>query len=261
MDSSSWLTPPSLDVQTSGVRPSGAELLQLVDTTDPAFMHIAAVLRQLRDAGVTLDAATVAEAVEAGRQRWTDAQAPPVPQAPIAPAFDSIVYYLLRGPLVKIGTTRDPASRFASLMPDRILAVEPGRQPLERQRHVQFTRLRVGTSEYFEQAPDLSAHIEAVRKQYGTPNPDWPTTENLTRSRTDFYPAPPPALSPEMVTVAEAARRLTIRVNTVSNWVYRGLVKPVSRNELGRPLYLLDDMSFLADRSSALADSRTIQVL
>ncbi|WP_329184091.1 hypothetical protein [Actinacidiphila glaucinigra] len=46
-------------------------------------------------------------------------------------------------------------------MPDDILAVEPGDRLDERQRHLQFRHLPVGTSEYFQQADDLTAHVQA----------------------------------------------------------------------------------------------------
>ncbi|MFJ5217190.1 GIY-YIG nuclease family protein [Streptomyces sp. NPDC088354] len=248
-----------IHAEDEGTRPSGAALLALVDTTDPAFMHIAAALREARDSGIKLTEETVRESVETGRRRQASEQPAPVATEPVTPDFPSIVYYVLRGPLVKIGTTINPASRFASLMPDDILAVEPGDRLDERQRHLQFRHLRVGTSEYFQQADDLTAHVRSIRCEYGAPNPDWPTTKNLNRSRADFFPQPPSATSPDMVTLGEAADAVGVRRGTVSGWIYRNLLAPVGKSGRGRPLYLLDDVKFLADRSADLTRSRVVR--
>ncbi|MCI3277634.1 GIY-YIG nuclease family protein [Streptomyces cylindrosporus] len=222
-------------------------------------MRIAAVLREVQDRGEELDAETVARAVEMGRRQWEEQQAKPsVPVEKIAPHFESIVYYVLRGPLVKIGTTVRPARRFAALMPDAILAVEPGDKRRERQRHAEFRPLRVGTSEYFQRSQELDAHIERVRAEFGAPNPSWPTTQDLGRPRPDFHPAPPPAVSADTATVREAARVLGVAANTISGWVYRQLLSPVGKNEQGRPLYLLDEMRFLAGRSKDLVAARKV---
>lgn len=85
---------------------------------------------------------------------------------------DGIVYYILRGELIKIGTTTRPIKRFATLMPDAVLATEPGDVELEKIRHGQFEDMRnpkVG-NEYFHPEPPLLAHIRALREEHGTPN-------------------------------------------------------------------------------------------
>jgi hypothetical protein len=83
-----------------------------------------------------------------------------------------IVYYILRGTLIKIGTTTRPRQRFDSLMPDAVLAIEPGDPELERLRHTQFTSLRdrnVGR-EHFTPGPDLISLIRELRKEQGVPH-------------------------------------------------------------------------------------------
>src|SRR2546430_2101101 len=95
---------PSLDGENSGIRPSGLELLGLVDTRDPAFMQIAAVLCEIRDAGTPLTEDVVTEAVRLGRQRHAE---PTVITAPKRMP-ESIVYYIRRDEMVKIGVTRSP---------------------------------------------------------------------------------------------------------------------------------------------------------
>lgn len=83
-----------------------------------------------------------------------------------------IVYYILRGPLIKIGTTTRPRKRFDALMPDAVLATEPGDQELERARHAQFGPLReqgVGR-EYFTPGPPLISLIRELRDAHGVPD-------------------------------------------------------------------------------------------
>lgn len=85
---------------------------------------------------------------------------------------DGIVYYILRGELIKIGTTTRPMKRFAALMPDAVLAIEPGDVELEKIRHGQFEDTRnpkVG-NEYFHPQPPLLVHIRALREEHGVPN-------------------------------------------------------------------------------------------
>lgn len=241
-----------------GLRPSFVEILKVLDASDPAIVHITRALQEARDTGAEPDAATVAGAVRIGRQRHADEPKSPVTAEPVAPAFKSIVYYLLRGPLVKIGTTRQPEARFATLMPDRILAIEPGDRSAERRRHVQFKHLRHGTSEYFDQGDDLMAHVAAVRTEHGAPDPAWPSVETIDRPRADFHIPPPAAASAELVTASEGADRLGVRRNTVSGWVHRKRLRPVGKNETGRPVYFLDDMTFLAGRSAAMTEARVV---
>lgn len=244
-----------------GLRPSFAEILKVLDSSDPAIVQITQALRDARDAGAGLTTATVAEAVRLGRQRYSEqAESPPDgPNEPIAPAFESTVYYILRGRFVKIGTTRHPDTRFSDLVPDRILAVEPGDRAVERKRHVQFRHLRNGTSEYFEQGDDLMAHVAAVRAEYGAPNPAWRSVETIDRPRPDFHISPPAATSAELVTAAEGADRLGVRRNTVAGWVHRKRLRPVGKGGANRPLYFLDDMKFLAGRSAAMTETRVVR--
>lgn len=251
-----WLQPPEIHPRETGYRPSFARVMEIIGTDDPALAQIGAALREAREAGEELDEATVAEAVRIGRQRWGAINGPEAPTERVAPAFPSIVYYVKRGPLVKIGTTRRPESRFIALIPDKILAVEPGDRADERKRHVQFKHLRQGTSEYFREGGDLMNHIAAVREQYGAPNPSWPTVETLDRQRIDFHYEAPPAKSPEVVTVTEGAQQLGIPKNTISGWIYRKRLHPVGKGEHGRPVYFLDDMKFLASRSAAMTEAR-----
>jgi hypothetical protein len=90
---------------------------------------------------------------------------------------DGIVYYILRGDLVKIGTTTQPMRRFATLMPDAVLATEPGDVELEKIRHTQFADMRdpdVG-NEYFHPESPLIIHIRDLRDEHGIPNMPHPS--------------------------------------------------------------------------------------
>ena|ERR1700722_17507603 len=91
---------------------------------------------------------------------------------------DSIVYYIRRGQVIKIGTTVDPAGRFTSLMPDEILAFEPGTAEVEKLRHRQFQHLRC-QGEHFSAEPELMEHVRELRQTHGDPDPSWPTVASL----------------------------------------------------------------------------------
>ena len=63
-----------------------------------------------------------------------------------------------------------------SLMPDEVLAIEPGSYSLENQRHQQFEEHRFGRdrrgsrSEYFHPSPKLIDHIRSLRAEHGIPD-------------------------------------------------------------------------------------------
>src|SRR5690349_15381919 len=120
-----------------------APLLALVDTNDPAFEVIAEVLSEMRSAGVALDEAIIMAAVKLGRYRHREATQPGWQKRHAQPVRRSIVYYIRRGDLIKIGTTATPQRRFKALMPDEILAFEPGGVDQEAARHRQFHTARV----------------------------------------------------------------------------------------------------------------------
>ena len=137
-------TPASIRAKGDGPRPSYEAILELVDFSDPAFPAIAAVLRDMKDAGVELDANIVSAAVKLGRQRLEQSRrAHQNSSRPVSlvSASDSIVYYIRRGSLIKIGTTTDPMKRFRDLLPDEICAIEPGGTGQEALRHRQFRHL------------------------------------------------------------------------------------------------------------------------
>jgi hypothetical protein len=174
-------TPHEVVAANVGARRSIQRILSLVDTTDYAWPRIAGALREFTEAGIELDEATVPLAIKLGkfRQQKDDSIelelfSPPETLA----ASGSIVYYLRRGSLIKIGTTADPHSRFRDLLPDEILAFEPGARPEESARHRQFWHLRE-SGEYFSDAPDLREHIDRTRLAYGAPDPSWPTVASL----------------------------------------------------------------------------------
>lgn len=70
-----------------------------------------------------------------------------------------VVYYLIHGNRIKIGTSRTWRTRVRIHPHDRVLAIEPGGMQVERQRHQQFAALRVGMSEWFNEGDQLWDHI------------------------------------------------------------------------------------------------------
>lgn len=256
---STAFTPQSLRDQTVGTRPSMAPLLALIDTSDPAFQAVADVLSEMRSAGVELDKAAVAIAVKLGQYKHREATQPTWQKRHARPERKSIVYYIRRGELIKIGTTVTPQQRFKALMPDEILAFEPGGVDEEAARHRQFAAARVDQrGEYFRPVDALMAHIADLRKLHGSPNPAWRTVSNLgtgyARSRVPVeLPAP---TTGETVTASEGAKRFGFSPSAVSQWVKRGHITPASRDENGRALYFVEHLQFLINRNRKWMNSR-----
>lgn len=79
---------------------------------------------------------------------------------------DYVVYYMLIGEHIKIGTTGQLETRVSELRPDAVLATEPGSYEIERHRHAQFAHLRVpglgSRSELFESGEELLEHIDRL---------------------------------------------------------------------------------------------------
>lgn len=73
-----------------------------------------------------------------------------------------VVYYLRYDRRIKIGTSRQPRRRLASIRHDELLAFEPGGRSIEQARHREFAAIREG-GEWFTQTPELTAHIAALQ--------------------------------------------------------------------------------------------------
>ena len=86
-----------------------------------------------------------------------------MPDADIRPATVHVVYYLRLGGRVKIGTSGNPRQRLAAVPHDEVLAFERGDRMLERNRHLQFSADRLGTSEWFAASPERLAHADGLR--------------------------------------------------------------------------------------------------
>jgi len=215
--------------------------MDLVDQGDPAFAHIAVALQRRRDREPTLTEEAIKAAIEAGRAEWARVTtAPP----------ESIVYYVRRAHLIKIGTTIQPHARFSSLLPDEIVAWEPGDRRVETERHQQFRTARLGQTEYFTRNPDLDEHMDALRVEHGAPDPTWPTLDSVTNPPFGHREVNLVAQSSEAVTVAEGAERLGVVRATIYGWVHRKRIKAVGADEKGRALYLLDHMRCVAEARS-----------
>lgn len=80
----------------------------------------------------------------------------------------SVVYYVRIRDTIKIGTTVNLRSRLYSLVPDELLAIEPGGVRLERMRHQQFAAYRI-RGERFHPSEELMSHIAMLREHYGEP--------------------------------------------------------------------------------------------
>lgn len=96
--------------------------------------------------------------------------AAPHPTDPDQP-FAHSVYYVRIGTHIKIGTTSDLRKRLRSLYvdhdPSLLLAVEPGDDRIEAQRHADFSDERVYINrELFNPSRRLLAHIDALNEEH-----------------------------------------------------------------------------------------------
>lgn len=80
--------------------------------------------------------------------------------------YPRVVYFIRRADLIKIGYTADFALRMAALLPDDILAVEPGDRELEQRRHRQFHKSRV-SGEWFRPTAALGTLIRELQDAHG----------------------------------------------------------------------------------------------
>ncbi|MCX4750918.1 hypothetical protein OG455_41290 [Kitasatospora sp. NBC_01287] len=247
MGQTSPFTPNEISDGNYGVRPSMAGLIELVDTSDPAFPYIAAVLRDMQGGGVELNEATIAIAIQLGRQKQVRSRSMGTQSGhadTVHPTTGAIVYYIRRSEAIKIGTTASPVKRFRSLLPDEIMAFEPGGYALEAERHTQFAHLRIAANqEYFTPASDLLSHISTVRDQHGSPDPAWPT---LGWVHPRYAVELPPPATTEMVTAADGCTRLGVKKSTLHGWVHRGRISPVGYNSRGHQLFYIDHLRYLA---------------
>ena len=75
----------------------------------------------------------------------------------------SVVYYVLFGDRVKIGTTMNLRSRLRSIPHDEVLATEPGGYELEKRRHAQLHSSRIyANREWFYYNDEVRAHIASL---------------------------------------------------------------------------------------------------
>jgi hypothetical protein len=73
-----------------------------------------------------------------------------------------VVYYIRFEDRMKIGTSSNLRQRMARLWHEELVAIERGGRDRERARHEQFAAYRLGTSEWFELAPELLVHAETL---------------------------------------------------------------------------------------------------
>ncbi|MFJ8931562.1 hypothetical protein ACIRLA_33765 [Streptomyces sp. NPDC102364] len=147
-------------------------LSRLIDTADPAIDHIVDVLANMAGSGVEFTPEIIQAAVKMGRSRHRREELPRkiIPAPRRSTPASSVVYYIRRGNLIKIGTTTSLKRRMAALMPDEILALEPGDTSTESHRHQQFQALQTKPrSEYFYPGAALQRHISDLRQKHGAP--------------------------------------------------------------------------------------------
>lgn len=153
-----------------------AELSALLDENDPAHVAIEQTLLLFAASGVELSAHAVETAVKVGRhQHRIRQEADESAHGVKRDQEGGVVYYARTGSIIKIGTTVNMHTRMAEILPDEVLATEPGSYRLEAQRHRQFRKLRVpGRVEWFHAGPLLQEHVLSLRTLHGEPDPTLP---------------------------------------------------------------------------------------
>lgn len=127
----------------------GATLPLCLDHMRQAYLFFASHLRSLR------------EFTDQQKADWSQVGASD--EGLHLPERPEIVYYVLIGHHVKIGTTRNMQSRMTALFPDEILAIEPGGREVEMRRHRQFNALLAKGKEYFHPGAALQEHIRTLQ--------------------------------------------------------------------------------------------------
>jgi hypothetical protein len=164
------------DAAHLGGKDRAAELAPLLNSKDPAFRQIQQTLLIFAASGIELSQQAVEMAVKVGQYYHRIDEELSDSARGLKPDQDGgVVYYVRRGSMIKIGTTINMQKRMTAILPDEILATEPGSYSLEAQRHREFRSLRVqGQTEWFHAAPLLQQHVLSVRALYGEPDPTLP---------------------------------------------------------------------------------------
>lgn len=82
-----------------------------------------------------------------------------VPDEELERPLVEVVYYIRYRDQIKIGTSRNPRLRLASLPHDEVLAFERGGRVLEQRRHARFAEHRFAGTEWFAVHEALLSHI------------------------------------------------------------------------------------------------------
>lgn len=89
--------------------------------------------------------------------RYGDSPDPDLPRPVV-----EVVYYIRYDRRVKIGTSRRPRQRLASIRHEELLAFERGGREVEQARHREFADIREG-GEWFTLDAELATHIASLR--------------------------------------------------------------------------------------------------
>lgn len=144
------------------VRELGLEMM-----ASPASVRIIGMLRDVAALGFDhTDPQVIRRAIDLCESRYAEQLAAEERRRPEpSTSHDPIVYYMLNGGLVKIGTSTNVIARMEAITPERLAAVEPGDAKVERQRHREFADLR-SHREWFRLDDRLAEHVEAARIKF-----------------------------------------------------------------------------------------------
>lgn len=178
-------------------------------------------------------------------------------------AGQAVVYYVRIHDRVKIGTTANMRERMHILLPDEVLATEPGFRELESLRHAQFAHLRIkGPGERFAPAEDLMSHIRMLNMHFGPAEMtghlrEEPLTAEQEREAADFLlPAPKPD-GHIYVTLRTAADLLWLERRRVLGWHLKQRLPNAGQQPGGQRehLFRLDDILAVASQECIRPDT------
>ena len=164
--------------------------LDKIDPEDPDRINILLTVNRFELAGVEIDERAIEiatlltrwEGANRAKQsaEWQEEMARKRAEAEERECW---VYYIRIGRLIKIGMTTNLASRFSSLRPNEVLAIEPGGTDDEAEAHRKFADLRAG-GEFFHPGPALQEHVRELRRRLDAPK--W--TRSVVPDGHDWFP-------------------------------------------------------------------------
>jgi hypothetical protein len=157
------LDEPEDAFEDNPVEPVYESLIPGMSREDPAYPHAVRALLRLAEAGFDAkDPELARRAADVGREQLV--AVPAVVPVKRIRKWSGWVYYMRIGNRCKIGYTTNLTRRMLVVVPEEVLAIEPGTLETEVQRHDEFSQLRTH-AEWFRLEGPLVAHVARVASE------------------------------------------------------------------------------------------------